>query len=239
MATLILVRHGRSTANTAGVLAGRSSGVSLDDTGRTQAEAAARRLAGVTLARIVSSPLERCRHTAKAIASAQPERPAVRTERGITECDYGEWTGRAIAELSREKVWKVVQEQPSAATFPGGESLQAMMARAVATVRRIDAEVTADHGQDAVWLAASHGDVIKSILADAFGMHLDLFQRINVDPSSLSIIRYTQTRPQVLATNTHEGDLAWLARPKKKGRSRKRAAPPRDDAVVGGGSGPE
>lgn len=233
MATLILVRHGRSTANTSGVLAGRNAGVRLDETGRAQAQAAAQRLAAVPLAAVVSSPLERCRHTAKEIATAQPTPIEVRTERGLNECDYGDWTGRAIRELSREKLWKLVQEQPSAAAFPGGESLAAMSARAVGAVRRIDAEVTEAHGPDAVWVAASHGDVIKAILADALGMHLDLFQRIHVDPASASIVRYTPGRPFVLGTNTHHGDLAWLKAPKKK-RARRRS-----DAVVGGGAGPE
>lgn len=233
MATVILVRHGRSTANTSGVLAGRSGGVPLDDTGIAQAERAGARLAAVPLAAVVTSPLERCRQTARRIVAAQPGEPAVRVERGIQECDYGEWTGRPIKDLAKEKLWTTVQQQPSAAQFPGGESLSAMMARAVAAVRRIDAEVSAEHGEHAVWVAVSHGDIIKALLADALGMHLDLFQRLHVDPASLSIIRYTATRPFVLGSNTHEGDLTWL-RPARKRSSRRR-----NDAVVGGGAGPE
>ena len=115
-----------------------------------------------------------------------------------------------------------MQSQPSAATFPGGESLPAMQARAVNAVRRRDAAVEAEHGAGAVWVAVTHGDIVKSILADALGMHLDLFQRIQVDPASVSIVRYTSSRPYVLATNTHEGDLAWLAatrRPQARGRA--------------------
>jgi len=127
-----------------------------------------------------------------------------------------------------------VQTQPSAAVFPGGEAMTAMQARAVAAVRRRDAAFEAEHGPGAVWVAVSHGDIIKAVLADALGMHLDLFQRLHVDPASVSIIRYTATRPFVLASNTHAGDLSWLA-PAKKGRSRRAA---RDDAAVGGGAGP-
>ncbi|MFL6175765.1 MAG: histidine phosphatase family protein, partial [Ornithinibacter sp.] len=115
------------------------------------------------------------------------------------------------------------------------ESMTAMSSRAVGAVRRWDARVEAEHGPHAVWVAVSHGDVIKSILADALGMHLDLFQRLHVDPASLSIIRYTPTRPFVLATNTHDGDLSWLAPPVKKGRRRTTASA---DAAVGGGAGP-
>ena len=130
-----------------------------------------------------------------------------------------------------------MQAQPSAATFPGGESMRAMQDRAVAAVRRHDARIAAEHGEDAVWVAVSHGDVIKSILADALGTHLDLFQRIHVDPASVSIVRYTDSRPYVIGTNTHAGDLAWLTPPK---RSRRRSRHPRTtDAMVGGGAGPE
>jgi broad specificity phosphatase PhoE len=108
-----------------------------------------------------------------------------------------------------------------------------MQARAVAAVRRLDALYEAEHDPGAVWVAVSHGDIIKSVLADALGMHLDLFQRIHVDPGSISIVRYTGTRPYVLASNTHAGDLSWLT-PPRKGR-RKRTG---EDAPVGGGSGP-
>lgn len=233
MATVILVRHGRTTANASGTLAGRLPGIRLDDTGAGQAARTGERLAAVPLAGVVSSPLERCRQTAKAIVKAQPGSPPLTTERGITECDYGEWSGQPIKQLAKEKLWSLVQAQPSAATFPGGESMIAMQARAVTAVRRLDASFEAEHGVGAVWVAVSHGDVIKSVLADALGLHLDLFQRLHVDPASVSIIRYTDTRPFVLATNTHAGDLAWLAPPARK-RSRRRSG----DAVVGGGAGP-
>jgi probable phosphomutase (TIGR03848 family) len=232
MATLILVRHGRTSANASGTLAGRLPGVRLDEVGAEQAARTAARLSVVPLAAIVTSPLERCRETAKAIARAHPARPKVSSERGLTECDYGEWQGRPLKELAKEKLWATVQSQPSAATFPGGESLPAMQARAVNAVRRRDAAVEAEHGPGAVWVAVTHGDIVKSILADALGMHLDLFQRIQVDPASISIVSYTSSRPYVLATNTHEGDLSWMA-----GKPRTRRAR-RADAAVGGGAGP-
>lgn len=227
MATVILVRHGRTTANASGVLAGRTPGVKLDEAGRDQARHTGKRLAVVPLAAIVSSPLERCRQTSRAIAEQQPEPTDLVIDKGITECDYGDWQGGRLADLSQQDLWTVVQSQPSAVTFPGGESLATMQARAVTAVRRHDAEIEAAHGQNAVWAAVSHGDIIKSILADALGMHLDLFQRLHVDPASISIIRYGTGRPTVLASNTHAGDLAWL-----------RVAPITDDAPVGGGAGP-
>jgi probable phosphomutase (TIGR03848 family) len=226
MATVILVRHGRTTANVSGVLAGRTAGVKLDDVGRQQADRTAERLAVVPLVGVVSSPLERCRQTAKLILARQEGSPAAPLDRGLTECDYGDWQGRSLSELSKEKLWSVVQSQPSAAVFPGGESLAGMQARSVAAIRHHDAAFEAEHGPGAVWVAVSHGDIIKSILADALGMHLDLFQRINVGPASVSIVRYGSSRPDVLATNTDSGDLSWL-----------RAPAASEDAAVGGGAG--
>lgn len=240
MATVILVRHGRTTANATGVLAGRLPGVKLDEAGQGEVNHAAERLAAVPLAAIISSPLERCRQTAKAVLQAQSGLLAISSERGITECDYGDWQGRPLRELAKEKLWATVQSQPSAAAFPGGESMATMQSRAVAAVRRHDAAIEATHGTGSVWVAVSHGDVIKSILADALGMHLDLFQRLSIDPASISIIRYTGSRPYVLATNTHAGDLSWLApKPARlaRGRSRSRAGAA-SDAAVGGGAGP-
>lgn len=229
MATLILVRHGRSTANTAHVLAGRTPGVHLDDLGRQQAVRVAERLGEVRPVRVVSSPLDRCRETAAPVLTASGV--DLITEPDLAECDYGAWTGRSIKELTDEPLWRTVQRQPSAVRFPGGESLPEMSARAVRAVRRHDAEVTHDAGPDAVWVAFSHGDLIKSILADALGMHLDLFQRLHVDPGSASVIRFDDQRPSVLATNSHSGSLAWTV-----------AAAPKEakggDAVVGGGAGP-
>ena len=230
MATVILVRHGRTTANATGVLAGRTPGVRLDDTGLQQARAAGERLAGVRLAKIVTSPLERCRQTASALRSEAHPRPV--TDRALTECDYGQWQGQPLKDLAKEKLWATVQAQPSAATFPGGESMPAMMARAAAACRRHDAELDADD----VWVAVSHGDVIKAILADALGLHLDLFQRINIDPASISVVRYTSARPYVLAMNTHAGDLGWLTPPKRPTKGKAHGT--RSDAAVGGGSGP-
>lgn len=238
MATLLLVRHGRTTANASGILAGRTPGVVLDDKGVEQAANAAARIAAVPITRLVTSPQERCRQTAAAVARAQKEAShpvgRARIERGVAECDYGEWQGQAIKTLVKEPLWRVVQHQPSAVTFPGGESMPTMQHRAVAAVRRLDASVEEEDGPDAVWVAVSHGDIIKALLADALGLHLDLFQRINVDPASISVIRYASDRPYVLATNTHDGDLSWLATTRRKPGSGSAAT----GAVLGGGAGP-
>ena len=234
MATLILARHGRTTANVTGVLAGRSRGVHLDDTGVEQARVAAGRLAAVPLAAVVSSPLERCRETAREIVRQQPKPLKVSTERGLLECDYGSWTGRELTTLVKEPLWKTVQGHPSAVEFPDGETMTAMSSRAVGAVHRWDARVEAEHGPHAVWVAVSHGDVLKAILADALGIHLDAFQRIMVDPASLSVVRYTPGRPFVLTMNSTAGDLGHLKPPARKSRRRKVSS----DAAVGGGAGP-
>lgn len=239
MATVILVRHGRTTANTSGVLAGRSRGVLLDDLGRSQAQRAGERLGVLPLAAIVSSPLERCRDTAKAIVAQQGSGLTIARERGIVEVDYGAWTGQGLKDLAKDPLWQTVQHHPAGVTFPEGESMAAMASRAVATVRRWDVAVTEQHGPDAVWVAVSHGDVIKAVLADALGMHLDVFQRIVVDPASVSVVRYAPGRPFVLTMNSHEGDLSFLRPPAKKAArrgGRNRAGT--EDAAIGGGAGP-
>jgi probable phosphomutase (TIGR03848 family) len=230
MATVVLVRHGRSTANTAGVLAGRQPGVQLDGAGRDQVTRLGERLSVVPLVSALSSPLDRCLDTARGVLALQKEAPELQVEPGLDECDYGQWQGRALKELVTEPLWRTVQRQPSAAVFPGGESLREMQDRAVRVVRAHDRAVEAEHGPGAVWLAVSHGDVLKAVLADALGVHLDQFQRLHLDPASVSVVRWTDERPYVLGTNTHGGDLAWLATP-----------PPAADAgaAVGGGAGPE
>lgn len=218
MSIVVLARHGRSTANSEGVLAGRMPDVHLDETGVEQAKAAGRRLAGVDVAAVATSPMERCRETARHLRLEIASRPPVRVDRRFSEVDYGDWTGKKLTSLAKESLWGVVQRHPSAAAFPGGESMAGMAARAAAAGRAFAATLD-EQGPGAVGVAVSHGDVIKAILADALGMHLDLFQRIVVDPGSLSIVSYTAERPYVLAVNTHAGDLAEVLRPhrSKKG----------------------
>ncbi|HEX4189698.1 MAG TPA: MSMEG_4193 family putative phosphomutase [Marmoricola sp.] len=225
MSTVILARHGRTSANATGVLAGRTPGIALDDVGTEQAKRAAARLDGLRLAAAFTSPLERCKQTSALLLAGSGVRAKV--ERGLNECDYGDWAGRPMKELVKEDLWKVIQASPSAVRFPGGEAMAEMSSRAVAAVRARDAEVAAEHGDDAVWLAVAHGDIIKAVLADALGMHLDAFQRIMVDPASLSVIRYTPERSFVLATNTHDGSLAHLAKQAEK-----------PEEKLGGGAGP-
>lgn len=211
MPTVLLIRHGRTTANAQGLLAGRAPGVHLDATGRVQARALAGDLAGLGLRRAVTSPLDRCRETTREALAGAPRTPVLVDER-LTECGYGDWTGRALADLALDPLWPVVQHTPSAVTFPGpgGEALRDVPHRALAALHEHDAQVAAEHGPDAVWALVSHGDVIKAVLAQLLGVHLDLFQRIAVGPASVSAVRPGPGRPTVLALNRQGPGLGWL-----------------------------
>lgn len=234
MAIVLLVRHGRTRANAEGVLAGWTPGIGLDERGREQAERVAGRLRETPIVAVHASPLQRCVETAQAVLQGR-ETPAVVTEDDLGEARYGAWTGRSLKDLAGEPLWKDVQRRPSSVTFPDAddypaESMTQMQARAVAAVQRIDAAVEAEHGPGAIWVAVSHGDVLKAVLAQALATPLDEFQRIVVDPASLSVVRYTKDRALVLRTNDTSGDPVDLSAVSK-------AARPDDEAQVGGGAG--
>jgi probable phosphomutase (TIGR03848 family) len=236
VATVLLVRHGRTTANAGGVLAGWTPGVHLDDKGREQAAALGDRLRPVPLAAIVSSPLERTVETAQALLVGREPEPALHLDDQVGECRYGDWTNQPLKTLAKDPLWKVVQGHPSAAVFPGegGESMAGMAARAVSAVRRWNTVLREQAGVEPTYVVVSHGDVIKAILADALGLHLDGFQRLAVDPCSVSVVRYTDLRPFVLRVNDTGGDVTGLVPPKGRPRRSRRAS---SDAVVGGGAG--
>jgi probable phosphomutase (TIGR03848 family) len=204
-------------------------GVHLDSIGEAQVDELGRQLAGVRLVAVVSSPLERTLGTAQAIirhqTKRQPKPLMIHEDINLIECGYGEWTGKSLKDLAKLSMWKDIQNHPSAVRFPGadGESFIEMQARAVNAIRTWNAQLP----PSSAYAIVSHGDVIKAILADALGMHLDHFQRINIDPGSVSIIRYTRSRPYVLTMNA-QGSLDRFF----QGRRRRK-----DEAVVGGGSG--
>ena len=240
MAICLLVRHGRTRANAEGILAGWTPGLGLDGTGTEQASRVAGRLADARLVLVVTSPLQRCRETAEALRDGIPPqaRPAVETDERLAEARYGAWTGRPLSELAEDPLWRDVQDRPSTVTFPAHEDheherMTAMQHRAVEALREWDARVEAEHGPGAVWAAVSHGDVIKALLADALATPLDEFQRIVVDPASVSIVHRTPSRPFVLRTNdtgSDPVDLAGLS-------AHLAAAGSTGDAAVGGGAG--
>ncbi len=225
VSTIVLVRHGRTSANERGILAGRSPGVTLDEVGQEQATTLATRLSTVPFATIVTSPLERTRETAAHIHGQQDDITSdVVVDERFIECDYGTWTGQSLATLAKKPLWKQVQSHPSAVTFPDGESLMAMSMRAVAAIREWNQQVS----ESDVLAVVSHGDVIKAVLADALGMPLDAFQRSTIDPCSVSIVRYTKVRPFVVRINDTGSDVAFLA---------SKDSDVSTDAPVGGGAG--
>lgn len=191
------MRHG-STPTTGAVLPGRAPGLHLAEAGVAQAEAVAARLAALPrVDAVYCSPLERTRETARPIGAARGL--AVKVDRGLLECDFGEWTGRPLKELAKEPTWTTVQRYPSGFRFPGGESFVEMSARITGALQRL-----VERHAPGVVVAVSHADPIKAAVADALGTHLDLFQRINVSPCSVTAVHYGPTGPAVLAVNSVE-----------------------------------
>ena len=235
MTTVLLVRHGL-TASTGQLLTGWTPGVGLDERGRAQAKALGARLAPLPLDAIVTSPLDRCQQTvAEIVAARGGPAPAPVVDDQVGECRYGDWTGRPLSELQQEPLWPVVQAHPSAVRFPGpaGESMLDMQHRAVAAIREWNGRLAAD----ATYLVCSHGDVIKAIVTDALGLHLDQCQRVVADPCSLTVIRYTPLRPFLLRLNDTGGGVEELLPPPAPSGGAPAPGHGESDAVIGGGAG--
>lgn len=237
MTTVLLVRHGL-TSTTGQLLTGWTPGIGLDERGRAQAKALGERIAPVPLDAIVTSPLDRCLQTVEEIVAARAGRTAQAPEPAVDpmvgECRYGDWTGKPLTELQKDPLWPVVQAHPSAVVFPGaeGESMLDMQHRAVSAIREWNTRL----GKDATYLVCSHGDVIKAIVADSLGLHLDQCQRIVADPCSLTVIRYTPLRPFLLRLNDAGGTVDdLLPRPEKAAAGQEAGS--ESDAVIGGGAG--
>ena len=206
MTLVFLIRHAHSSANASGILAGRSEGIQLSPLGERQAKDLARRLGPIPIKSLRSSPLERCGQTispwVKKISQIDPK-IKVEIDQDLSEVDYGDWTGRKLRALSKETLWKKVQEQPSQVVFPQGEGLAAMQGRAMRALHH----GLAKRGKGHVMLV-SHGDVLKSIIAASLNMHLDEFQRIVVDPASISILDYSSSRPRLILMNDSRSRLS-------------------------------
>lgn len=224
MTLVVLIRHAHSVANGSGILAGRTEGITLSPTGRKQAQDLAKRLGVIPIKSLRSSPLERCEQTIspwlKRITDTNPKL-SVQVDEDLSEVDYGQWTGRKLRSLAKESLWKIVQDEPSKVVFPDGEGMQAMQDRAMRALHRgLD-----KRGKGHVILV-SHGDVLKSIIASALNMHLDEFQRIVIDPASISILDYSTSKPRLILMNDSRSRLD----PQIFVDARKRL-------LVGGGSG--
>ena len=223
MTRILLIRHAHSVANDRGILAGRSAGVVLTDHGKKQAVELAKRLHGISIASIHISPIERCHLTmAPFLDSSLPaKRPKVFITDDLSEVDYGKWTGKKLSSLYRHKLWKTVQNRPSAMYFPDGEGLANVQVRAMRALH----QAAATSGNQ---ILVSHGDVIKSIVAAVLGTHLDNFQKIVIDPASVTVLDYDGTDFRVITLNSTTAAIADLVPTKKKSISK---------ALLGGGSG--
>ncbi|MCF2588104.1 histidine phosphatase family protein [Brevibacterium sp. UCMA 11752] len=223
MPVIVLLRHGVSSANTAGILAGRAPGVSLTDQGVSALRDTLQMLPQRHFSRLLHSPLMRCEQTAQIAASAVTA-DSVAAVDDLIELDYGEWTGRSLKELGSEELWKTVVESASQARFPGGESIAEAADRAVSQVRTVVDELRAEERSDEEkrghstedregraerWaLLVSHGDIIKAIIADALAMPLDDFQRISVAPGSFTVIDFSGPRPVLTAMSVTAAGLS-------------------------------
>jgi len=219
---LVLIRHAHSEANSAGVLSGRRPNIHLSEKGRTQALDLVGRLGNFPISQIRISPMERCLETIQPwLNSLGKSGLAPFVDENLTEVDYGSWSGRKLSTLSKHKLWKVVQESPSRMYFPEGEGIAAMQARAMKSVHDCASKTT-----KGTIVLVSHGDVIKSILSSALGMHLDEFQRIVIDPASVSILDYSSIKPRILLVNDTRAKVTDLLIEAKRPKN-----------LLGGGSG--
>lgn len=222
---LVLIRHAHSVANSSGVLSGRRPGINLTEKGLEQSTNLSLRLGYFPVAQLRISPMERCFETIApwlngVVLPVQPKlEPLV--DENLNEVDYGTWSGKRLSVLSRKAEWKTVQQSPSRMYFPSGEGIAAMQARAMSSVHEM-----ASLNESKVAVVVSHGDVIKSIVASALGIHLDEFQRIIIDPASVSVIEYSSIKPRILLLNDTRGTVTDLL-----------SAPKRSKNLLGGGAG--
>ena len=210
MPKIVLIRHAHSTANAAGVLSGQMPNVHLSKSGQEQAERLAERLGKLTISQVQVSPMDRCTETLAPWLAKYGKNVTLLTEPNLIEVDYGKWSGKKLSTLSRAKLWRKVQGQPSAVTFPEGESLAQMQVRAMKTVHDFfasDLELT---------VMVSHGDVIKAIVASSMGMHLDDFQRIVIDPASITILESNGGAIRLTRLNDSDSTVSELLQSKNK-----------------------
>ena len=203
---LVLIRHAHSESNASGVLSGRLPNVHLSEKGRKQAENLATRLGLFPVSEVRVSPMERCEETIQPwlqMHERKDSKPKVITDHAVNEVDYGLWSGKKLISLSRKREWKTVQESPSRMYFPNGEGIAAMQSRAMATVHDL-----AKLQSSKVGMIISHGDVIKSIVAHCLGMHLDQFQRLVIEPASLTIIDTDSGSSRLVRFNDAKGFLS-------------------------------
>ena len=222
---LVLIRHAHSQSNASGVLSGRLPNIHLSEKGIKQSQQLSERLGNFAIAQLRVSPMERCFETISpwlndVVLKNSPQFEPI-IDPSLNEVDYGDWSGKKLISLARKKEWRTVQESPSRMYFPGGEGIAQMQSRAMSVVHEL-----AKLPDSKTAVIVSHGDVIKSIVASALGTHLDEFQRIIVDPASVSVLDYSGIKPRVLLLNDTRAVVTDLLQAPKRSRN-----------LLGGGAG--
>lgn len=230
MTRILLLRHAHSVANAKGILAGQIAGVNLTERGVKESLALFERLRDIEFSHIRVSPMERCQetiapliaHLSKSTSKGVAHRFKFEVDQDLIEVDYGRWSGKKLSSLARSKEWKIVQNNPSAMYFPGGEGLLAVQARAMRALNSI--ALAPGKGTRVL---VSHGDIIKSIVASVLGTHLDHFQKIVIDPASVTVLDFNGSDFRVLTLNNTNSPIKSFA---EDAKSSKRA-------LIGGGAG--
>lgn len=222
---LVLIRHAHSQSNASGVLSGRLPNIHLSEKGIRQSQQLSERLGNFAVAQLRVSPMERCFETISpwlndVVLKNSPDFEPI-IDPSLNEVDYGHWSGKKLISLARKKEWRTVQESPSRMYFPGGEGIAQMQSRAMSVVHEL-----AKLPDSKTAVIVSHGDVIKSIVASALGTHLDEFQRIIIDPASVSVLDYSGIKPRVLLLNDTRAVVTDLLQAPKRSRN-----------LLGGGAG--
>lgn len=223
MTTFIFLRHAISQANEEGILAGRLPGINLSQKGNRQANEISKYLQALKIDRVISSPLERCLQTIDPFLSNAHLK--VHKDEAFIEMDYGNWSGQKLSSLSKNKDWKVVQKKPSTFKFPKGESFAAAQRR----VEKGMASLAKSHPKKTL-LVVSHGDIIKMVAAKTLNLSLDDFQRIVIDPASISILSWKDKQRTVITLNQR------IIKP-ERGKKRQKPGDYQHRKVLGGGKG--
>jgi probable phosphomutase (TIGR03848 family) len=222
VARLVFIRHAHSTANDAGILSGQLPGISLSKKGRKQAQDLVDRIGASSFDSVRVSPMQRCEETIAPWINSHYSRgmKSYQIDESLIEMDYGSWSGRKLSSLSREKMWKQIQERPSTVQFPQGERMKAMQKRALTSIS--DALLEKKNGTH---LFVSHGDVLKAVVASLLKMKLDDFQTLVIDPASVTVIDFDGVKSRLLAFNDTHSPIAPLTSMEKSTK-----------ALLGGGS---
>lgn len=222
MARLVFIRHAHSTANDAGILSGQLPGISLSKKGKTQAENLVERIGASSFDSVRVSPLQRCEETISPWLKSKYSKGLKNylVDESLIEMNYGSWSGRKLSSLSREKMWKEIQNRPSSVQFPEGERMRSMQRRALSSVAN-----ALEEKRNGTHLFVSHGDVLKAIVASLLKMKLDDFQSLVIDPASVTVIDFDGAKSRLLAFNDSHSPVAPMAAMEKS-----------TQALLGGGS---